>query len=182
MKAYREEIRVMVGQLGLCSNVTQHKEHLPWDVFYSQNWLTSLSLTPGNSLVGLWLHTFTAEGLGSISGWGTKIPQATWHDKKKKKKTISLTLDLILFRKNSGLKNKLKDIVKKESNSKDHSLDNWPYSLQQINVTKKRLFQESKTELKHITWCNHMVPGLDPGWRVISSKSIFPRTIGELWI
>ena len=40
------------------------------------------------------------------------------------KNRISPTPDLILFRKNSGLKNKLKDIVKKESNSKDHSLDN----------------------------------------------------------
>ena len=29
--------------------------------------------------------TFTAEGLGSIPGQGTKIPQATWLGKKKKK-------------------------------------------------------------------------------------------------
>ena len=26
----------------------------------------------------LGLHAFTAEGLGSILGWGTKIPQAEW--------------------------------------------------------------------------------------------------------
>ena len=34
----------------------------------------------GNSLVVQWLglHTFTAEGAGSIPGWGTKIPQAVW--------------------------------------------------------------------------------------------------------
>ena len=29
-----------------------------------------------NSPVGLGLHTFTAEGTGSIPGWETKIPQA----------------------------------------------------------------------------------------------------------
>ena len=33
--------------------------------------------TDGNSLAVLWLglHTFTAEGMGSIPGRGTKIPQ-----------------------------------------------------------------------------------------------------------
>ena len=36
----------------------------------------------------LGLHTFTAEGPGSISGWGTKIPKATWHSKKNLKKTL----------------------------------------------------------------------------------------------
>ena len=35
--------------------------------------------SPGNSLVVWWLglHTFTAESLGSVPGWGTKISQAT---------------------------------------------------------------------------------------------------------
>ena len=35
-------------------------------------------IKPGNSLVVQWLgfHTFTAEGLGSIPGLGTKILQA----------------------------------------------------------------------------------------------------------
>ena len=45
----------------------------------------------GNSLVVQWLRlgAFTAEGPGSIRGWGTKIPQATWwHSQKKKKKPI----------------------------------------------------------------------------------------------
>ena len=34
----------------------------------------------------LGLHAFTAEGLGSISGQGTKIPKAKQGVKKKKKK------------------------------------------------------------------------------------------------
>ena len=40
----------------------------------------------GKSLVVQWLglHTVTAEGLGSITGWGTNISQALWHGKKKK--------------------------------------------------------------------------------------------------
>ena len=33
--------------------------------------------------LGLWV--FPAKGLGSIPGWGTKIPQATKYDRKKKK-------------------------------------------------------------------------------------------------
>ena len=47
----------------------------------------------GTSLVVQWLrlHTSNAEGVGSIPGWGTKIPHATqWGQKKKKpKETIS---------------------------------------------------------------------------------------------
>ena len=45
---------------------------------------------PGNSLVVQWLglHAFTAEGAGSVPGWGTNIPQAEWHSQKKKKKKI----------------------------------------------------------------------------------------------
>ena len=43
----------------------------------------------GNSLAVQWLglHAFTAEGPGSISGQGTKIPQAVQQGKKKKKFT-----------------------------------------------------------------------------------------------
>ena len=44
----------------------------------------------GNFLVSQWLGlhcNFTAEGSGSIPGWGSKIPQAVWCSKKKKKKT-----------------------------------------------------------------------------------------------
>ena len=35
---------------------------------------------PENSLVVQWLglHAFTAKGVGSVPGQGTKIPQATW--------------------------------------------------------------------------------------------------------
>ena len=40
----------------------------------------------GTSLVVQWLrlHTPNAGATGSIPGWGTKIPQATWQKKKKK--------------------------------------------------------------------------------------------------
>ena len=44
---------------------------------------------PENSLVLQWLGfcTFTAEGIGSTPGQGTKIPQASRHDQKKKNPT-----------------------------------------------------------------------------------------------
>ena len=34
------------------------------------------------------LYTSTAEGRGSIPGWGTKILHVAWHSQKKKKKEI----------------------------------------------------------------------------------------------
>ena len=36
----------------------------------------------------LWLglRAFTAEGTGSIPGWGTKVPQAAWYGQREKKK------------------------------------------------------------------------------------------------
>ena len=39
--------------------------------------MNNFKLHVGNSLVVQWLGlcTFTAKGLGSIPGWGTKIPQ-----------------------------------------------------------------------------------------------------------
>ena len=42
----------------------------------------------GASLAVQWLRccTSTAEAMGSIAGWGTKIPHATWHSQKKKKR------------------------------------------------------------------------------------------------
>ena len=42
----------------------------------------------GNSLAVQWLElqALTAEGLGSIPGWGTKIPQAMWHSQRTKNK------------------------------------------------------------------------------------------------
>ena len=43
------------------------------------------------------LLTFTAEGLGSIPGQGTKIPQATWFGKKKKKKKKKERKLMVLF-------------------------------------------------------------------------------------
>ena len=44
----------------------------------------------GNSLAVKWLEfcAITAEGLGSIPGQGTKIPQASWHGQKKQKKQV----------------------------------------------------------------------------------------------
>ena len=47
-----------------------------------------------NSLAVQWLglHTFTANGLGSIPGQGTKTPQVTQHGQKIKKKTLKIEL------------------------------------------------------------------------------------------
>ena len=44
-----------------------------------------------NFLVFQWLGLciLTAKGLGSIPGQGTKIPQAAWHNHKRKKKTVT---------------------------------------------------------------------------------------------
>ena len=41
----------------------------------------SINVQPGTSLAVQWLglHGLTAEGPGSIPGWGTKIPQAARH-------------------------------------------------------------------------------------------------------
>ena len=48
----------------------------------------------GTSLAGQWLrlHASTAGGVGLIPGCGTKIPHATQHGKKKKKKKIGTSL------------------------------------------------------------------------------------------
>ena len=52
-----------------------------------------------NSLVVQWLGlcAFTAEGLGSIPGQGTKIPQATWHSQRIKKKNRRYVQQLKLW-------------------------------------------------------------------------------------
>ena len=56
--------------------------------------------TLGSSLVVQWLGLcFTAEGLGSIPGPGTKIPQAMWHGQKIKEKKKRKTLVYKLLRK-----------------------------------------------------------------------------------
>ena len=46
------------------------------------------SVQDGTSLAvqGLGLRTFTAEGPGSIPGWGTEMPQASWPKEIKKNK------------------------------------------------------------------------------------------------
>ena len=48
----------------------------------------------GNSPETHWLGlcTFTAEGVGSIPGWGTKSPQAAKHSQKKERKMGYLAL------------------------------------------------------------------------------------------
>ena len=45
----------------------------------------------GNSLAVQWLglHAFTAQGLSSIPGRVTKIPQVGWHGQKKKKSEMT---------------------------------------------------------------------------------------------
>lgn len=55
----------------------------PHHIYFHQN-----QQKPGNSLVVLWsgLHTFTAEGMGSVPGWGNKILQTAQCSQKKKKK------------------------------------------------------------------------------------------------
>ena len=47
----------------------------------------------GTSLAVQWLGlcAFTAEGAGSIPGWGTKVLQATWHGHKKQKQNKTKT-------------------------------------------------------------------------------------------
>ena len=52
-----------------------------------------------------WLG-LTAMGPGSIPGWGTKIPQAAWHDQKKKiTKLISEKYKTLLKEINDDLNN-----------------------------------------------------------------------------
>ena len=43
---------------------------------------------PGNSLAVQWLelYSFSAEGMGSILGWGSRIPQTAWHGQTKEKR------------------------------------------------------------------------------------------------
>ena len=50
------------------------------------------SLLPGNSLAVQWLglSAFTAKDLSLIPGLGTKIPQATQYEKKKKKSILPM--------------------------------------------------------------------------------------------
>ena len=42
------------------------------------------------SLVAQWLglSAFTAEGVGSVLGWGTKIPRAMWCDRKRERESL----------------------------------------------------------------------------------------------
>ena len=67
-----------------------------WKEYASSLKLLAQEVLPRNSLAVLWsgLHTFTAKGLGSIPGWGTKITQAAWHGQKEVfKKSFSARLE-----------------------------------------------------------------------------------------
>ena len=59
---------------------------------FSLSHLLLKAFTSGNSLgvQCLGIHTFTAEGSGSTSGWRTKIPQVMWLSQKKKKQNRHL--------------------------------------------------------------------------------------------
>ena len=63
----------------------------------------------GNTLAIQWLelHVFTSESLGSILGWGPKMPPAVWDSQKKKKKVINSLQrwDLFVMRGKSDLDN-----------------------------------------------------------------------------
>ena len=47
------------------------------------------------------LSAFTAVGLGSTPGWGTKIPQAAWHGQKKKNKQKNKFNDFLILKRNT---------------------------------------------------------------------------------
>ena len=48
--------------------------------------IQDLTVVLGNFLAVQWLrlHASTTEGMGSVPGWGTKIPHTAWHGQKKK--------------------------------------------------------------------------------------------------
>ena len=62
-------------QLVMWTSIFLSLKWVNWETFLDIQWLG--------------LHAFTAEGMGLIPGWGTKIPQAVWYSKKKKKKKKS---------------------------------------------------------------------------------------------
>lgn len=80
-----------------CAEIMNGRQHLGAPIMRQaldrvDDVATDLILPPGNSLAvqGLGLSDFTAGGLGSTPGWGTKIPQASWCVQKRKvKKKIS---------------------------------------------------------------------------------------------
>ena len=43
------------------------------------------------------LHASSAEGMGSTPSWRIKIPYASWHGQKKKKKKINFVTIMFLF-------------------------------------------------------------------------------------
>ena len=73
------------------------KSNLRWIVlgFACLNSVRLRVLLPGTSLAVQWLriHASTAEGAGSVPGWGTKIPHATC-GKRKKKNVASVVINL----------------------------------------------------------------------------------------
>lgn len=76
----KDDLAILKSNYHLIKLVWGHRELSPSD----KNGLS------GNSLAVQWLRlcTFTAEDLSSVSGCGTRIPQAEWHSQKKKKNQL----------------------------------------------------------------------------------------------
>ena len=70
------------------SDVTSYSKTLLGSVFQRTPFWEFLWELPGGPVVR-GLHALTAEGPGSIPDWGTEIPQATRHSRKKKKEPPS---------------------------------------------------------------------------------------------
>ena len=90
----KDDLAILKSNYHLIKLVWGHRELSPSD----KNGLS------GNSLAVQWLRlcTFTAEDLSSVSGCGTRIPQAEWHSQKKKKRiscTTAFTIRLISWTK-----------------------------------------------------------------------------------
>ena len=84
----------MLGMLGYWLLVTRETHTMGTCEHLSQSsrralflYLGSRRCSFGISLVAQWLrlHASSAGGVGSIPGWGTKIPHSVWHGQKKKK-------------------------------------------------------------------------------------------------
>ena len=63
-----------------------------------RGWGYTSQMPSGTSLAVQWLrrHAPNAGGMGLIPGWGTKIPHAAWHGKKKKSDTFTQDLSAYL--------------------------------------------------------------------------------------
>ena len=82
MRHYKQKFTLTAYVLKVlyCESLINKYKYIVFFVFLKLYLRTSLAVQ------WLGLHTFTAVGLGSIPGRGTKIPQASRHGQKKKKK------------------------------------------------------------------------------------------------